>query len=98
VATYFATKEYIAKNTDIVEGFQRAIEKSLDYAQQNPDEVRKVIGTYTEIPPEVLDKITLPQWKADLNEPTIQMNIDLSKKFGFIEEEPSLDDMIWRGQ
>jgi NitT/TauT family transport system substrate-binding protein len=98
VATYFATKEYIAKNTEIVEGFQRAIEKSLDYAQQNPDEVRKVIGTYTEIPPEVLDKITLPQWKADLNEPTIQMNIDLSKKFGFIEEEPSLDDMIWRGQ
>jgi NitT/TauT family transport system substrate-binding protein len=56
-----------------------------------------VIGTYTEIPPEVLEKITLPQWKADLNEPTIQMNIDLSKKFGFIEEEPSLDDMIWRG-
>ena len=98
VATYFATKDYIAKNKDIVEGFKRAIEKSLDYAQQNPDEVRKVIGTYTEIPPEVLDKITLPQWKADLNEPTIQMNIDLSKKFGFIEEEPSLDDMIWRGE
>jgi NitT/TauT family transport system substrate-binding protein len=98
VATYFASKEYIAKNKDIVEGFKRAIEKSLDYAQQNPDEVRKVIGTYTEIPPEVLDKITLPQWKADLNEPTIQMNIDLSKKFGFIEEEPTLDDMIWRGE
>jgi NitT/TauT family transport system substrate-binding protein len=98
VATYFASKEYIAKNTDIVEAFKRAIEKSLDYAQQNPDEVREVIGTYTEIPPEVIDKITLPQWKADLNEPTIQLNIDLSKKFGFIEEEPTLDDMIWRGE
>jgi NitT/TauT family transport system substrate-binding protein len=97
VATYFTTKDYIAKNGDVVEGFKRAVEKSLDYAQKNPDEVRKVIGTYTEIPPEVLDKITLPQWKADLNEPTIQMNIDLSKKFGFIEESPSLDDMIWRG-
>jgi NitT/TauT family transport system substrate-binding protein len=97
VATYFASKEYIAKSQDVVERFKRAIEKSLDYAQQNPDEVRKVIGTYTEIPQEVLDKITLPQWKADLNEPTIQMNIDLAKKFGFIDEEPSLDDMIWRG-
>ena len=97
VATYFATKEYIAKNKDVVDAFKRAIEKSLDYAQQNPDEVRKVIGTYTEIPQEVLDKITLPQWKADLNEPTIQTNIDLSKKFGFVEEAPSLDDLIWRG-
>ena len=97
VATYFATKDYIAKNGDVVDRFKRAVEKSLDYAQQNPDEVRKVIGTYTGIPQEVLDKITLPQWKADLNEPTIQTNIDLSKKFGFIEEAPSLDDLIWRG-
>jgi NitT/TauT family transport system substrate-binding protein len=97
VATYFATKEYIGSSGDVVDRFKRAIEKSLDYASQNPDEVRKIIGTYTEIPQEVLDKITLPVWKADLNEPTIQMNIDLSKKFGFIEEAPSLDDLIWRG-
>jgi NitT/TauT family transport system substrate-binding protein len=97
VATYFATKDYIAKNGDVVDRFKRAIEKSLDYASQNPDAVRKVIGTYTEIPAEVLDKITLPQWKADLNEPTIQQNAELAKKYGFIEEVPSLDDLIRRG-
>ncbi len=74
--------------------FKRAIEKSLDYASSHPDEVRAVIGTYTEIPPEVLDKITLPVWKADLNEPTIELNAELAKKYGFIEEIPSLDDLI----
>ena len=97
VATYFASKQYIAENEEIVDGFKRAIEKSLDYASQNPEEVRKVIGTYTEIPQEVLDKITLPQWKADLNEPTIELNAELAKKYGFIEEIPSLDDLIRRG-
>jgi NitT/TauT family transport system substrate-binding protein len=97
VATYFASKEYIAKNGDEVDRFKRAMDKSLDYASQNPDEVRKAIGTYTEIPAEVLDKITLPQWKADLNEPTIQQVADLAKKYGFIEEVPSLDDLIRRG-
>src|SRR5215217_3376337 len=51
VATYFATKEYIAKNKDVVDAFKRANENSLDYAQPNPDEVRKVNTTYTEIPP-----------------------------------------------
>src|SRR5215217_4491243 len=35
VATYFATKDYIGKNKDVVDAFKRAIEKSLDYAQQN---------------------------------------------------------------
>jgi NitT/TauT family transport system substrate-binding protein len=97
VATYFATKQYISENGDVVDRFKRAIEKSLDYASSHPDEVRKVIGTYTEIPQEVLDKITLPQWKADLNEPTIQQNAELAKKYGFIEEIPSLDDLIRRG-
>jgi NitT/TauT family transport system substrate-binding protein len=97
VATYFASKQYIAENEDVVDGFKRAIEKSLEYASQNPDAVRKVIGTYTEIPQEVLDKITLPQWKADLNEPTIELNAELAKKYGFIEEIPSLDDLIRRG-
>ena len=72
VATYFATKDYIAENRDVVERFKRAMEKSLDYASQNPDEVRKAIATYTEIPPAVPDKITLPTWKADLNQPTIE--------------------------
>jgi NitT/TauT family transport system substrate-binding protein len=98
VATYFASKEYIAKNTDVVERFKRAIEKSLDYAQQNPDEVRTAIGTYTEIPPEVLENITLPTWNADLGEDTIQTVIDLAAKYGFVEEAPALDDMIWRGE
>jgi NitT/TauT family transport system substrate-binding protein len=97
VATYFASKQYIAENGDVVDGFKRAIEKSLDYASSHPDEVRAVIGTYTEIPQEVLDKITLPVWKADLNEPTIELNAELAKKYGFIEEIPSLDDLIRRG-
>jgi NitT/TauT family transport system substrate-binding protein len=94
VATYFASKDYIAKNGDIVDRFKRAIEKSLDYSAQNPDTVRKVIGTYTEIPAAVLSKITLPVWKPDLNEPTIQQVADLAKKYGYIEEVPSLDDLI----
>jgi NitT/TauT family transport system substrate-binding protein len=97
VATYFASKEYIAKNGDVVDRFTRAIEKSLDFASKNPDAVRKAIGTYTEIPAEVLAKITLPQWKADLNEPTIQQVADLAKKYGYIDEVPSLDDLIRKG-
>ena len=35
-----------------------------------------IVGTYTEIPQEVLDKMNLPVWKADLNEPTIEQTVD----------------------
>jgi NitT/TauT family transport system substrate-binding protein len=98
VATYFASKQYIEQNKDVVERFQRAIAKSLDYAAQNEAEVRAVVGEYTQIPAEVTDKMHLPTWKSDLNEATIQTLSDLSLKYGFIEEQPSLDELILREQ
>jgi NitT/TauT family transport system substrate-binding protein len=94
VATYFASKQYIAENRDVVDRFNRAIQKSLDYAAQNDAEVRAIVGTYTEIPQEVLDKMNLPVWKADLNRPTIEQTAAAAKEYGFIEEEPSLDELI----
>jgi NitT/TauT family transport system substrate-binding protein len=96
VATYFASKQYIAEHKDIVERFQRAMEKSLEYAAANDDAVRTVVGEYTEIPAEAIAKIKLPTWKADLNEPTIQTIVDLAAKYGFIESKPALDDFILR--
>lgn len=96
VATYFASKQYIAENQDVVERFQRAMQKSLEYASANDADVRTVVGEYTEIPAEVVEKIKLPTWKADLNEPSIQTVVDLAQKYGLIEEKPPLDDFILR--
>jgi NitT/TauT family transport system substrate-binding protein len=96
VATYFASKEYIAKNPGVIERFVRAMNKSLEYSQEHPEAVRDVVPTYTKIPAGVTDDMVLPTWGADLNEDTIQLTVDLSAKYGFIEEKPSLDDLIHR--
>jgi NitT/TauT family transport system substrate-binding protein len=94
VATYFTTKQYAEENADVVDRFVSAMTKSLEYAQSHPAEVRKVLLDYTEIPPEAAEAIKLPQWRDDLNEPTIEQLSDLSKKYGLIEEQPDLDDLI----
>jgi NitT/TauT family transport system substrate-binding protein len=94
VATYFTTQEYAEKNPEVVNGFVAAINKSLDYAQNNPDEVRKILLEYTQIPPEAAESITLPSWRADLNRPTIEQLSELSQKYGLIEEQPNLDELI----
>jgi NitT/TauT family transport system substrate-binding protein len=94
VAAYFASKEYIAKNKDVVDRFTTAMKKSLDYAQAHPDEVRGVLTEYTEIPAEAAQKINLPQWKSDLTTDTIEQLSSLSKKYGYLEEEPDLNELI----
>jgi NitT/TauT family transport system substrate-binding protein len=94
VATYFTTKEYAEQNPEVVNGFVAAVNKSLDYAQNNPDEVRQILLEYTEIPPEAAESIKLPSWRPDLNRPTIEQLSQLSQKYGLIEEQPNLDELI----
>jgi NitT/TauT family transport system substrate-binding protein len=94
VATYFTSKQYAEENADTVDRFVRAMNKSLEYAQSHPDEVRKILLDYTEIPPEAAEAIKLPTWRTDLNEPTIEKLSELSKKYGLIEEEPDLNELI----
>jgi NitT/TauT family transport system substrate-binding protein len=94
IATYFTSKQYAEENADTVDRFVRAMNKSLEYAQSHPDEVRKILLDYTEIPPEAAEAIKLPTWRTDLNEATIEKLSELSKKYGLIEEEPDLNELI----
>jgi NitT/TauT family transport system substrate-binding protein len=94
VATYFVTKQYAAQNKDVVDRFVRAINKSLEYADQNPDVVRQVVPTYTKIPKDVAAKMTLPQWASEINQPTVQQTADLAQKYGYIKDKPDLGELI----
>lgn len=94
VATYFASSKFIEEKPEVVDRFVSAMEKSLAYAEEHPDEVRDVLTEYTEIPPEAAEKIQLPSWKPELTIPTIEKLSELSLKYGYIEEEPDLDKLI----
>jgi NitT/TauT family transport system substrate-binding protein len=94
VATYFTSTQYAEENAEVVDRFVSAMNKSLTYAQSHPDEVRNVLLDYTEIPPEAAEQIKLPVWRPDLNEPTIELLSELSLKYGLIEEQPDLDELI----
>ncbi len=96
VAAYFASRQYIEENGEIVDRFVTAMEKSLQYASDHPDEVRDVLTEYTEIPPEAAKTINLPSWRPELTEDTIQTLSELSQKYGLIEEQPDLNELIRR--
>jgi NitT/TauT family transport system substrate-binding protein len=96
IATYFTSKKYAQENPDVLKRFGTAINKSLDYAQTHPDEVRQIVTTYTKIPPAAAGKMTLPTWKADLNQPTIQKTAQLAQQYGFVKQPPALDELIWK--
>jgi len=96
VAAYFASKQMIESKPELIERFKKAMEKSLQYSQEHPDAVRAALPEYTQIPKEAAAKINLPSWKPELTEDTIKTLSELSEKYGLIEKQPDLDQLILR--
>jgi len=91
---YVATADYIAKNRDLVDRFARAMNKSLDYAGANPDEVRRIIPTYTQTPAEAAEALRLPSFDSELDRQGIELEAELTAKYGIIEEAPTYEDLV----
>jgi NitT/TauT family transport system substrate-binding protein len=94
VATYFTSNELIESDPEMVEGFVRAMNRSLEYATENPDAARQAISQYTEIPPETLEQVVLPLWQTDLNQDSIDLIAELTVTYGIAEEEADVDALI----
>jgi NitT/TauT family transport system substrate-binding protein len=91
---YVASEKYIQENSDVVDRFARAMNKSLEYAQANPDEVRKIVPEYTETPPEAAAKMRLPVFDSKLDRKGIELEAELTAKYGIIEEAPVYEDLV----
>jgi NitT/TauT family transport system substrate-binding protein len=78
VALYFTSNQLLRSNPDLVKRFTEAMQESLKYADEHPDEARSIIGTYTKITPDVIAKMTLPKWPSDINRQAVQTLADLA--------------------
>jgi NitT/TauT family transport system substrate-binding protein len=91
---YIASEKYIQENGDVVDRFTRAINKSLDYAQAHPDEVRAIIPTYTKTPKAAAQKLRLPPFDSEIDDKGIELESQLTKKYGIIPTAPTIDDLV----
>ncbi|MFK4040874.1 ABC transporter substrate-binding protein [Nonomuraea wenchangensis] len=91
VAMYFTTGR---TDPALTKRFAAAITKSLEYADGHPDEVRDVLGTYTKIAPEVIAKITLPKWPAEVNRASVQTVADLALRDGVLKEKVDVAALV----
>jgi NitT/TauT family transport system substrate-binding protein len=94
VALYFTSEQLMAENPDLVRRFTEAMEESLSYADANPGEAREIIGTYTKIAPEVIEKVTLPKWPAEINRDSIEELADLAQEDGLVTNPVDVNALL----
>ncbi|MCQ1950628.1 MULTISPECIES: ABC transporter substrate-binding protein [Arthrobacter] len=94
VAGYFTTSAKAEDDAETVEKFTAAMNKSLEYAEENPDAVREVLLTYTKIDAETAKALTLPSFTTEINRAGVETLAELSLSDGLISEEPKLDELL----
>jgi NitT/TauT family transport system substrate-binding protein len=94
VALYFTGDTTLAKDPDLVTRFTAAVDQSLQYANTHPDEIRTVVGTYTQISDSVRTSMILPTWPKDINRPSLQRLAALGERDGIFSKPPSLDQLL----
>ncbi|MEU9435182.1 ABC transporter substrate-binding protein [Streptomyces sp. NPDC048252] len=94
VAMYFTSTQYAQKNPDVVKKFQEATAESLAYADAHPDEVRRIVTTYTKIPTSVLAQVTLPKWPAEADRSSIEALEKLGEQDKLFKSTPDLEKLL----
>jgi NitT/TauT family transport system substrate-binding protein len=90
VAAYFTSEEMLAREPELIDDVEAALQESFAYAEANPDEVRRVLGEYTEIDGAALTDIRLPRWPEAVNEESVGVLADLMLEDGLIGTEADL--------
>jgi NitT/TauT family transport system substrate-binding protein len=91
---YITSDQYLAENEDVVDRFASAMNKSLDYAQSHPEEVRRIIPTYTQVPKAAAQELRLPAFDSELDQKGIELEAELTAKYGIIEDPPAYEDLV----
>ncbi|QEP06105.1 ABC transporter substrate-binding protein [Glutamicibacter sp. ZJUTW] len=94
VAGYFTSAQYAQENPEVTQKFTTAMNKSLDYAQQHPDQVRDIVGTYTKISEDVRAGMVLPRFRADFNREAVQKLGDAAQSYGTLSKPVDIEKLL----
>lgn len=94
VAGYFTSSKYAQENPEVTEKFTKAMNKSLEYAQEHPDEVRDIVGTYTKISEDVRAEMILPRFRPDFNRDAVAKLGDAAQRYGTLSKPVDLEKLL----
>ncbi|QTG79736.1 ABC transporter substrate-binding protein [Arthrobacter crystallopoietes] len=93
-AFYFTSEQTLQEDPELVERFQRALDKSFTFAMENEDEVRTIIQDYAKITPELAETVEMSKWYPEINMDGLRALGTAAQKYGVLENEPDYDALI----
>lgn len=90
LSSWFTTQKFIDSNSDVVKRFDAAVDKSNNYAQKHPDEVRSVAASTFKVDPKLAKAEALPEFPAGTPPLNILKKLaNAAVEFGIMPKAPT---------
>ena len=94
VGLVFGSEEWLEENPELASAFHRALQRSLE-AASDEEAMRDAIAANTETPPDLAAEIALDNWQPEIDRAKLVILGQLATRYGILEAEPNLDELIW---
>jgi NitT/TauT family transport system substrate-binding protein len=94
VAGYFVTTEFAEQNPNTVAAFTRAIQAAAEMLNDDPELRVATVLTYTELPEALLENVTFPEFRGELDVAELQRVYDYLLDFEMIEEGLDVGSLV----
>lgn len=99
--TLFSTSDVIENKSEQIEGFNRAINRALEFIETDPEGTEELLSSYMDgTDPEALEALNeiLPQEFAtstQVQQDAFGVATDFHMESGLVEEAPAYDELVW---
>lgn len=94
-SSYFTSESQLNANPELFKKIRAAINESLEYAQKNPDQVRKQLPKFTKLGPDVAAKLILPSYLTAIPRESVEMFSKTGLEFGMLTKPAVYDTVVW---
>jgi NitT/TauT family transport system substrate-binding protein len=94
VAGYMVTAEFAAANPNTVAAFRRALQAAVDMIAADPQLAIDTVLTYTELPPELVERLSFPEYRATLDAAVLHRVYDTMLAYGMGQEGLDVDSLV----
>ncbi|MGY1620762.1 ABC transporter substrate-binding protein [Geodermatophilus sp. SYSU D00965] len=94
IGAYFTTSETAQTDPELVDAFVAGLQESFAYATENPDAARGILGSFTELSPDLAGAITLAGWPEELERGSFEYMSEVGVRYGILEGPADLDTLL----
>ena len=96
-ASAYALEKTTTEKADALAKFKASLQEAADQLASDPEVAPKVIAGYTQLTPEVIEQIGLPDYTTEVQADAVANISQQMSDFGWIKKPVTADDILWSG-